>query len=618
MRNGKALKRKSKKIEKSTKIEKKRSDFFSSPYIHYLLLAVILFFSFYLRFYHLNADPPLNLSWSLGPFTDEGHVVINARNKLFFGEWKLDDFFRMGISPLITVITFLVFKIFGYGFAQARSIPIFFSLLTLLFLFLVIKKEKMTKYALLSILLLGFNFVYLMHNRLALEETDLLFFIILSIYFWQLGKEKEIFYIFAGICLGIATFFVKILGLFFLPILILDFIRLKWGSLFKNFKLIKFKPLYYIAFGLCLVSLAWVLLIFLPFKSDVLNYIIANSFKSPAGKPETIFEFIKNFLNLGTNDRLFNRMPLIFILSFSYLLFWFTNLREKLKSSNSLEFISFLWLFFGMFFLSFTNYHPVRYQMILIPPLCVLAGFSIGRLSEIKLFKIEDQETEGKLQVFTLFIWWAILLVFSYNLIFMVIVYVLTHYQSFVPLISVFTSDLKEGFYTLSRLLRDYPALVLRSVILASVILFVLYLARTLKVFKKGLKIKKSFATFPLFVLILLFLLIQLNQYSSWASNAQTDLYYISRDLRSLPSGSVIAGPWAGAVCLENSHRAIVMQTFANKDRVLERFEVTHLVIFKGGWEDKFFWENYPEVMKKATLVKQYTVRNNLLLIYKI
>jgi len=608
-----AKKKKSKKREKPSKVEKKEFDFFSSPYIKYFLLAVILLFSLYLRFNHLTADPPLNLSWSLGPFTDEGHVTINARNKLFFGEWRLDDFFRMGISSLVTFLTYLVFKIFGYGFAQARCIPILFSLSTLFLLFLVIKREKMTKYALLSVLLLGFNFVYLMHNRLALEETDMLFFVILSIYFWQLGKEKEIFYVFAGLSLGIATFFVKILGLFFIPILILDFIRLKWSFLFKNLKLSKFKPLYYVALGFGLVLIGWIVLIFLPFKSDVLNYIIANTLKSPAGKPETIFEFIENSLTLGTSDRLFARMPLLFILSFSFLLFWFRNLKEKLKSSNSIEFISVLWLFLGMLFLSSTDYHPIRYQMILIPPLCILAGFSIGKLSEIKLFK-----TDKKLSFLTLIIWWAVLLVFSYSLIYMLMGYVLTHHQSFVPLVSAFTSDVQGWFYRLSLLIRDYPALVLRSIILASVILFLLYFVRSLPIFKRGIKIKRASALFPFFVLISLFLLIQLNQYNVWASSARYNLYSISQDLKSLPPGSVIAGPWTGAVCLENNHRAIVMQAFANKDKVLERFKITHLIIFKGGWEDQFFRQDYPEIMKEATLLKQYAIRNNLLLLYKI
>lgn len=581
--------------------------------IFYPLFFILIIFAAYLRFNHLTADPPVDLSWSLGPFTDEGHVVSDARDKLFFGGWNLDDFFRMGVSSFVTVVTFFIFKFFGYGFAQARLLPLFSSLLTILLVFLIIKREHRLKFAFLGSFFLGLNYVYLMHNRLALEETTLLLFIVLSIYFWQRRAGQPVFCLLAGLSLGCACLLVKIIGLFFVPILILDFLRTESGSLFKRFKLQKLKPILYFGGGFSLAVLVWLGLIFFPYKEDVMRILVGTSAKSGANRPETIFAFIKNFLTLGTSDRLFTRMPVVFILSFSFLLFWFKGLKEKLKSSTSIEFISVLWLFLGMLFLSFSNYHPIRYQMILIPPLCLLAGFSLGKLSELKFFK-----TDSKLSAFTLIIWWVILLVFSYSLIHMVIGYVLTHYQSFAPLISAFTSDPKGWFSNMLMLLRDYPALVLRSVILACIILFLSYLVRSLKMCKRGIKIKGSFVLLPVFVLILLFLVIQISQYDAWAFNVRYDLYYTSQDLRSLPPGSVIAGPWAGAVCLENNHRAIVMQLFANKDKVLERFKVTHLIIFQGGWEDKFFREDYPEVMKEATLLKQYTVRGNLLLLYEV
>lgn len=608
------MKKKRERKPQKAKVEKtKDTRFHLGDRTFYILFFVLFIFAAYLRLNNLTADPPTNLSWSLGPFTDEGHVVCDARDKLFFGAWNLDDFFRMGVSSFVTVVTFFIFKIFGYGFAQARILPIFLSLLTILFLFLIIKREHGLKFAFLGSFFLEFNYVYLMHNRLALEETTLLFFIVLSIYFWQMRADQPVFCMLAGLSLGCACFLVKIIGLFFVPILILDFLRTESSSLFKGFRLNKLKPILYLGIGFCLAFFVWLLLIFFPYKENVMRILVGTSTKSGSNRPETIFEFVKNFLRLGIWDRLFTRMPLVFILSFSFLLFWFKGLREKLKNSASIEFISVLWLLFGMLFLSFSNYHPIRYQMILIPSLCLLAGFSIGKLSEIKLFK-----TDRKLSVLTLIIWWVILLVFSYSFIDMVISYVLNHPQSFVPLISPFTADIQGWFSDLLALVKDYPAMVLRSVILAFILLFLLYLVRSLKVFKRGINIKKAYTLLPVFVLILLFFAIQLNQYNVWAYNSRYDLYNISRDLRSLPAGSVIAGPWAGAVCLENNHRAIVMQLFANKDKVLERFEVTHLIVFKGGWEDKFFREDYPEVMKRATLLRQYTVRGNLLLLYEI
>jgi len=84
---------KRKKGEKSQLFRKKKIEFKFPRMAYYILFLLVLIFSAYLRFNRLVANPPENLSWSLSPFTDEGHVVINARDKFFFGQWNLDDFF---------------------------------------------------------------------------------------------------------------------------------------------------------------------------------------------------------------------------------------------------------------------------------------------------------------------------------------------------------------------------------------------------------------------------------------------------------------------------------------------------------------------------------------------
>jgi len=112
-----------------------------------------------------------------------------------------------------------------------------------------------------------------------------------------------------------------------------------------------------------------------------------------------------------------------------------------------------------------------------------------------------------------------------------------------------------------------------------------------------------------------------LKQYSAWTENLTYDLADISKDLSSLPKGSRIAGPWAATLSLETPHYAIMMQDFANKEKVLERFKPTHLIIFKDGWEDKYFQQTYPAIMSKAILLKEYpihTPHNRPLLLYQL
>src|SRR5713101_6721323 len=99
-----------------------------SPKTVGLLLGLILLVGFFLRINGLTADAPRDLTWSLSPYTDEGFMVQNAKNKLLFGHWLLDDFFRMAVSPLFSVIMFFNFKLFGFGFSQARMVSVLFGL----------------------------------------------------------------------------------------------------------------------------------------------------------------------------------------------------------------------------------------------------------------------------------------------------------------------------------------------------------------------------------------------------------------------------------------------------------------------------------------------------------
>ena len=55
------------------------------------IVLIIFIVLFGLRLIHITADPPANLSWSGGLFFDEGALAHNARNKVLFGEWKLDE-----------------------------------------------------------------------------------------------------------------------------------------------------------------------------------------------------------------------------------------------------------------------------------------------------------------------------------------------------------------------------------------------------------------------------------------------------------------------------------------------------------------------------------------------
>ena len=589
-------------------------ELFKPPFV-YILLGVIILLGVYLRFSHLSADPPVDLSWSLSPYTDEGAIAINARDKVLFGQWKMDDFFRMGISSLLSVVYFFIFKLFGIGFIQIRVLPVLTSLGSIILVFFLLKREKSHYSAIFSSFFLSIAYIFIMHNRLALEETSLLFFLLLSLFFLQLGKDKRIYFLLSGFTFILAVLFVKLSGLFFIAIMFLEFIRWVWMEKEEKKKKL-WQGVAYFILGAIAGVIIWLLFVLLPYKNAVIGYIQAGALKSSAGNADNLGAYLRNIITLGVGDKLFPRLFFIFILSFLYIIYWVRNIVHKIKSGTSMEFVSLCWVILGMLFLSYPNYHPIRYQLLLVPPLCILAGFFVEKIIQTRNLRISSI-----LNPLSLVLQFLILVVFVYGLYYSIILHILINYQSFYGIVSSFSSDPNGWFQGALGLIQNYSALVGRSIILALIVLGILIGLTRLKKLREGFAVSPGLKGVLLILVLFLVTYSNLKQYSTWAENLTYDLPEISRDLSSLPKGSIIAGPWAATLSLENPHYAIMMQDFANKDKIIERFKPTHILISKDGWEDIYFHKTYPELMSKAVLLKEYQVRtqyNKPLLLYKL
>lgn len=587
---------------------------FKPPFL-YILLGIIILLGAYLRFSNLSADPPPDLSYSLSPFTDEGAIAINARNKAFFGEWKMDDFFRMGISPLLSLSYLIIFKMAGTGFVQLRILPVLLSLGTVFLIFFLLKREGRAKAAIFSSFFLAIAYIYIMHNRLGLEETSLFFFLLLSLFFLQLGKDKRFYFVLCGFAFTLAFFFIKISGLFFFPVIILEILRWAWVESDERKKKI-LQSFIYFASGVVAGGIIWLFLVFLPYKAEVIGYIQAGALKSPAGRAESLGAFLRSLITLGIGDKLFPRIFFVFILSFLYLLHWIKNIHEKIKTKASFEFISVSWIILGILFISYPNYHPIRYQLLLVVPMCILTGIFVEKIMEAQKIRFS-----GKINPLSLVLLFGVLVVFIYDLYYSIILYLLVHYQSFYGAVASFSSDPNSWFRGILTLLQNYPALLTRSIVLALLTIGVIVGLSLLRSFKRGLPFPKGVKYAIVAIVLFLIIFSNLKQYSVWSGNLTYNLSDISKDLSSLPEGSIIAGPWAATLTLETPHRAIMMQDFANKENVIERFKPTHLIIFKDGWEDKYFKLTYPELMSQSNLLKEYQVRtqfNKPLLLYEL
>lgn len=214
----------------------------SNPIAVIFIFGVIVF----LRFYHLDADPPFLQDTDF--MVDEGGWVHNARNQLLFDTWLQHDHdFPYFAAPGFVYLILLAFKIGGLSLLSARAISAIAGVLTVVVLFLFMKRETSKKEALLTTFFLGFSYFHILYSRVAMAESLLTLMLILTIYLWRLGKSKLIFSFLAGLALT-TMFIIKLSALYFLPILLL-LLLLEWWRKEVNWRQI-------ILLGLAALSLA--------------------------------------------------------------------------------------------------------------------------------------------------------------------------------------------------------------------------------------------------------------------------------------------------------------------------------------------------------------------------
>ncbi|MCK5221480.1 MAG: hypothetical protein KAR14_07870, partial [Candidatus Aminicenantes bacterium] len=127
--------------------------------------VVIVLISLFFRIYSPQSDLPPDISISGSIYTDEGNQCHNSRSKVLYDEWFPDNWVITNYNPLVPYFKFFIFKTFGVGLVQVRSVSFFFALLSLIFFFLTLRSYFNSWHSIAGIALIGFNFLYIMYNR---------------------------------------------------------------------------------------------------------------------------------------------------------------------------------------------------------------------------------------------------------------------------------------------------------------------------------------------------------------------------------------------------------------------------------------------------------------------
>ena len=574
--------------------------FWSSSTARILLFVMIIGLGVFLRCFCLSADPPLNLSWSQDLNTDPDQYTSFARSKALWGSWNL--FGRnliLCLNSVLTLISFFFFKLLGVGRWQANLVAASLSSLTLIFFYLAIKKGKDEKTALLATFFLGVNYLVVMYGRSTFAEVPVLFFVVLGIYLFILGLERGRFLIFSGACFASAIFFGKILALFMLPVCLGMLMLCAVDEFSPDKRKIKFLPIFLFAVGFLVVMVPWFLIIYYPSAKNISGWVYSMSVGlhgSPRGF-HSLSDFIYSLFSFGEASHvfasikrysegtdLFFRMPFVFVLSLLFLfglfskIFRVKNILKNLQSCSRLELFWRLWLVVGVLALMPWNYRPLRYQILLIPPMCALAAFCL--VDFLKAFEVRKRAKTS--------VWFWL---FS------------------VPVASLLVFHTISFFLATFNSLASLNSLIIISLFLSFPLTYIFYMVKK----GKASSPKQSCKIMTVGVVVFFVALINGGPFLAFATNIQYSLLHSSQDLgQILSQEAVISGTYSQTLVMENKLK-LVLRNFHAWDEDPDfflRHPVTHLALAAERGQREQAFKDYPEVMKNARPVTTYYLRN--------
>jgi len=323
------------------------------------ILLAILLITAGLRLVNLKADPPLivpRLSGSSSLYCDDGIYAHNARNKILFDRWVLDDWNPFLYNPLLTGIYYVSFLLMGVKITVVKLVNILLGCLVVGVFYRIALRFLDPWPAGLITLMLSVNLYMITYNRTGLLENFLMLCLLLVYFFFirSLRHPKS------GLWTGVFTALAGISKFLFLPFVFIPAICTWWSCRQKG----EYSRLWYFLSGGLGAGILWGLLIYLP--NPAFFSRIGNSWASQAF-PAGIREALANLIG-SPFPRFMVLMPLVFLMAC-----WFVGksladlFRRDLEVSRL---FAGLWIVVIFVEIGVLHYTPLRYFLPVI-----LAGY---------------------------------------------------------------------------------------------------------------------------------------------------------------------------------------------------------------------------------------------------
>ncbi len=499
----------------------------------------------------LTADPPTNLSWSGGYYGDEAGYAHNARNKVLFGKWMLDEYNPVYVNPILTFFDYLSFRIFAPSIFSLRLVALFWGVLGIFFIFFILKygcDASWMPWA--GLLLLETNDFFLMYTRLSLSDTMLTNWMLFSVFLWTLGLKKRFFMFFAGLssmvvmsCKPTAVYFSFVLFLASLFHFTKEVQASAPGVSVERRPIVKeiFLRISPFVVGVLTGGFLWLGLYFLPHHAE---FAKMSSGWSLLSLPKSLREFLSR--EFGSYAPIvfkhFARFPYSFLLAWCYLPVSGYRILKKDRHVRSLEFLALFWFLLGYISLSGFRYRPPRYYLSLVPPVMILALFSMEALLNASWNSLKRNK------MFVLgYIGWVIL-----------------------------TFHLAKKYILLDSSYIFISGFVVSGIILGGMKIFHGKISSEKRLFRKA----------GLYIAVLIFSLSlthNLFLYMKWAKRPSYQVLTASREVGKMVKNGIIVGLWAPMICMENRNRALcVASHWFNDKEPYKTYHFTHVFLWRG------------------------------------
>ena len=332
-----------------------------------LLLLLILAVAAGIRLFQLSADMPLHVS----SCADEGIYVHNARNKVIFGDWVLDEWNNMYISPVFNYLVYLSFSLFGVGFVQARLVSVAASLVTIWLVFRCLERDVGRGAAAVGGLLLAVNYVYVFFGKMALMEPAMLMFMAMAMYFFLLGRQNMSFFLLCGICCSLAFVTKNLAGFYF----VVPYVCILLGGLDKR----RLRACSRLLAGQLLVIGVWFFFFYIPNRGFI---DLHNRIKIEERMPVSVGHALMNAITMF-NYPFFKMLPFLSLAALAgfVLVGWAI---IKRRDRGAMEVYGALWLISNFVCLSIFSWRPLRYSLSLVIPMVILSVVPIFTLYRVR------------------------------------------------------------------------------------------------------------------------------------------------------------------------------------------------------------------------------------------